>query len=36
MLGLPFDYVILHHRFLGRFTMACVLLHFLMYVHAAF
>ena len=30
-LGLPFDYLILYHRFLGRFTMVCAFLHFLFF-----
>ena len=28
LLGLPFDHVVVYHRFFGRFTMLCVVVHF--------
>ena len=32
LLGLPFDRVVLHHRFLGRATITIVFAHFIMYL----
>jgi hypothetical protein len=31
LLGMPFDHLVLYHRFLGRFTVVVVLVHFLFY-----
>ena len=31
LLGLPFDYTILYHRFLGRFAIGLVVIHMLLY-----
>ena len=33
-LGLAFDHVIVYHRFFGRFTIGCVLVHFCFYYNA--
>jgi predicted ferric reductase len=31
-LGLPFDHVVIYHRWLARFTLLCVLIHFCFYL----
>lgn len=33
-LGLPFDHVVIYHRFFGRFTIMCVLIHFVYFIFA--
>ena len=31
-LALPFDHVVVYHRFFGRFTILCVIIHFAFYI----
>ena len=36
LLGFPFDHVVVYHRFFGRFTMLCALIHFIFYMRQFF